>query len=486
MHRVSVQAILLLILLSFTTTACYRMRKSSGGGQIEKIPQRTINAGDIAIHPGYKIEPVATGLTFPTAVTTDEEGGLYVIESGYSYGEVFGEPKLFRVEADGRTTLIAKGDRNGPWSGITFHDDAFYVAEGGAMTGGRILRITKDGAITALISNLPTYGDHHTNGAVIKEGFIYFALGTATNSGIVGEDNAKFGWLSRRKDFHDIPCKDVILAGQNYVSANLLTEDPADQATTGAFSPFGTPTTVGQVIKGVIPCSGAVLRMPLQGGQPELVAWGFRNPFGLAVAPDGRLFVTENGYDERGSRPVWGAGDVLWEVKDGLWYGWPDYSGNKAVSNDEEFKVPGKEAVKPVLQQIPNSPPRPAAIFGVHSSSNGLDFSRSTTFGFPGEAFVAQFGDMAPNAGKVLSPVGFKIVRLDVSSGVIRDFATNKGARNGPASRLQTGGLERPVSVTFDRTGNALYVADFGIMKVTEKGSEPQTGTGVIWRITKM
>ena len=47
----------------------------------------------------------------------------------------------------------------------------------------------------------------------------------------------------------------------------------------------------------------------------ELVAWGFRNPFGLAVAPDGRLFVTDNGLVVRGSRPVWGSPDVLWEIK---------------------------------------------------------------------------------------------------------------------------------------------------------------------------
>jgi hypothetical protein len=475
-----------LTIVSFATSNCYRMRKSHGGGQIGSIPSRQINASDIAVHPGYKIEAVASGFTFPTAATTDDEGRLYIIEAGYSYGEVFSEPKLFRVENGGNKTLIAKGDRNGPWSGITFYNGAFYIAEGGALNGGKILRVTMNGDITPLISNLPSYGDHHTNGPVIKDGYVYFGLGTATNSGVVGEDNAEFGWLPRKQDFHDIPCKDIVLRGQNYTSSNLLTSDPADQATTGAYSPFGTPTTEGQVIKGIIPCTGSVLRIPIASGQPELVAWGFRNPFGLAVAPDGKLFVTENGYDDRGSRPVWGAGDVLWEVQNGLWYGWPDFSAGKPISNDEEFKVPEKAAVKPLLQQLPNTPPKPSAILGVHSSSNGIDFSRSTDFGFRGEAFVAQFGDMAPKAGKVLSAVGFKIVRVNVATGIVRDFATNKGAKNGPASQLKNGGLERPVSVKFDAAGKALYVVDFGIMKMTEKGPEPQAGTGVVWKITKM
>lgn len=308
------------------------MRHSKGGGQIDNIPTRKINAGDVALMPGYKIEAVASGFTFPTAVAFDDENNLYLIEAGYSYGEVWSEPRLLRVDGSGKTTTIVKGERNGPWTGIAWHDGAFYVAEGGEANGGRILRITKDGKVTAVVSNLPTMGDHHTNGPIIKDGYIYFGLGTATNSGVVGEDNAKYGWLQRKKDFHDIPCKDITLNGQTYTSGNPLTDDPADKATTGAYVPFGTTTTKGQIIKGALPCSGSILRVPLTGGNIELVGWGLRNPFGLSQSNDGRIFITENAYDDRGSRPVWGAGDVLWEIRDGLWYGWPDFSaGNRLL-----------------------------------------------------------------------------------------------------------------------------------------------------------
>jgi hypothetical protein len=162
-----------LLLFSLINASCFRMRASKGGGQIGAIPPRTINASDIALQPGYKIEPVVSGLTFPTAVAFDDDNNLYVIESGYSYGESFSEPKLFRIDGD-KTTLIAKGTNNGLWTGITWYDGAFYVAEGGEMDGGKILKITKDGTITALVSNLPTMGDHHTNGPVIKDGYIYF------------------------------------------------------------------------------------------------------------------------------------------------------------------------------------------------------------------------------------------------------------------------------------------------------------------------
>lgn len=478
--------ILVLLSLLLLTTGCYTMRKSHGGGQIKTIPARNIEPADISVMPGYKIELVARDLTFPAGVVFDESGSMYVIESGYSYGEIWTEPKLIRLDKDGTKTTIATGSKNGPWTGVVFHKGYFYVAEGGALEGGKILRISKSGAIKVLTENLPSFGDHQTNGPAIRDNYIYFGQGTATNSAVVGPDNASFGWLLRKKEFHDIPCKDIRLNGENYTSDNALTDKKGDTVTTGPYSAYGKPVTPGQVIRGAIPCTGAIMRIPLEGGKPELVAWGLRNPYGLAFSGEGKLFITENGFDDRGSRPVWGAADVLWEIQSGLWYGWPDFSEGKPIRDDEEFKPPGKDKVKAVLQKYPNDPPKPAAVFGVHSSSNGLAFSTGSKFGFVGEAFVAQFGDMAPGVGDVVSPVGFKIVRVDVKTGVIRDFAVNAGKKNGPASWLGKGGLERPLAVQFDPGGEALYVADFGIMKMTEQGPLPQVNTGVIWKITKL
>ena len=94
-------------------------------------------------------------------------------------------------------------------------------------------------------------------------------------------------------------------------------------------------------------------------------------------------------------------------MQPGAWYGWPDYHAAHALSDTEWFKPRGKPAPGFVLATHPGTPPQPTAVLGVHSSSNGLDFARSAAFGHVGDAFIAQFGDMAPNVGKVLSPVGF-------------------------------------------------------------------------------
>lgn len=462
----------------------FRWMEGEGGGQTKFSGERRLDPGDIALPRGYVIEPVVTDLTFPTDVAFDEAGRMYVVEAGYSYLDVVTVPRLLRVAAAGRLEEIARGD-NPPWSGVDYHDGNFYIA-GGHVRPGQILEVSPQGQIEVLVDGLPTsVGDHHTNGPRLgPDGWLYFGQGTLTNSAVVGEDNWNFGWVGRYPDAHDVPCRDVVLAGRNFTSPNPLTPAEDDQAVTGSFMPFGVASEPGQVVPGQVPCGGAVMRVRPTGGELELVAWGLRNPWGLAWR-DGQLYVTENQYDVRGSRPVFGTGDLLWRIEPGTWYGWPDFWAGVPLS-EEGFEPPDHDGIPGmVLAEHPGKPPEPAARFGVHSSSNGIDISRSDAFGHVGQAFVAQFGDMAPNTGKVLAPVGYKVVRVEVDTGVIHDFAINVGETNGPASWLETGGLERPVNVRFGPDGRSLYVVDFGVMTTRDGEVRPRKGTGAIWKITR-
>jgi glucose/arabinose dehydrogenase len=471
------------ILIILLIPSCYVMRSSSGGGENASGPRMAPDPSAIALPEGYRIEAVTEGLTYPTGIAFDDSGTPYVTESGYSYGEVFKEPKLVKINPDGTTETIATGRNNGPWNGVWHEKGYFYISEGGQLEGGRIIRIDKKGNQTILLEGLPSFGDHHTNGPVVHDGYIYFGQGTATNSAIVGEDNFKFGWLKRKPEFHDIPCKDITIKGMNYISSDVFDESQGKNISTGAYLPFGTASEEGQVIKGQVPCTGAIMRIPVRGGNPELVAWGFRNPYGLAFDEKGQLYITENGYDDRGSRPVWGTGDHLWKVENGKWYGWPDFSGGHNLS-EGNLEVPGNGKPSPLLADLPGEPPHPVASLGVHSSSNCFDFSRSEAFGFKGEAFIAQFGDMSPHVGKVLHPVGFKVVRVNTETGVINNFALNR-KENAPGSKIKNGGIERPNAARFSPDGKELYIVDFGIMLTSKKGTQPLEKTGVIWKVTK-
>lgn len=104
-----------------------------------------------------------------------------------------------------------------------------------------------------------------------------------------------------------------------------------DTVTTGAFLPFGNIASKGQTVKGDIKCNGAILSVNPDGSDIKLEAWGFRNPFGLAFDNEGKLFVIDNGADERGSRSIANDNDKFHEIKlnkTAAFYGWPDYFGN--------------------------------------------------------------------------------------------------------------------------------------------------------------
>jgi glucose/arabinose dehydrogenase len=476
-----------------TSGGCFKARPSKGGGQIDRgdvveAARRAPNPFDIDVPAGYRIELVTDKLTFPTGVAFGRGGEVFVVESGYAYGEKFGSARVVRVERDGSQRELVSSTRGVPWNGIAVHDNALFIAEGGEVDGGRIVRYAIDGdklgAPTILADKLPSTGDHHTNGPVVSpDGWVYFGQGTVTNAAVVGPDNFEFGWLPRHPELHDTPCKDVTVVGTGFASKNPLT--PADdEVTTGAYQPFGTPGTPQQVIKGAVPCNGAVMRVRATGGDVELVAWGFRNPYGLALDGSGQLFVTDNGFDTRGSRPVFGAADVLWKVMPGSWYGWPDFAEGRPLTAG--WYSEDKGATKGfVLGAHPQTPPEPAIYFAVHSSATGLDFSRSDSFGHVGHGFVALFGDMAPKVGKVLHPVGFAVMRVDPRTGELDYFARNRPDRPGPASKQDTRGLERPIAARFSPDGSSLYVVDFGVLRVSDKGPEAIENTGKLWRIMK-
>ena len=122
--------------------------------------------------------------------------------------------------------------------------------------------------------------------------------------------------------------------------------------------------------------------------------------------------------------------------------------------------------------------------FTAHAAANGFDFAADERFGFPGDAFVACFGDAAPVTTRRIVPAGFKVVRIDMARRQVVDFAVNRIA--GGASILPHNGFERPVDCRFGPDGS-LYVVDWGEMvPAPERGGvEIRLGMGLLWRIRR-
>jgi hypothetical protein len=100
-----------------------------------------------------------------------------------------------------------------------------------------------------------------------------------------------------------------------------------------------------------------------------------------------------------------------------------------------------------------------------------------------GVAIVALNGDRSPFATwgqKLSTPIGGKVVRVDLTTRQIEDFVRN--TRGIPASRQgrDVDALERPIDIKFGPDGK-LYIVDYGQMEMREGRETPRAGTGRIF-----
>nr|BFD89386.1 hypothetical protein KitaXyl93_07460 [Kitasatospora sp. Xyl93] len=413
---------------------------------------------------------LADGLDFPTSLAFDDEGRTYLAESGLPFGGAAPGGRIWRLEPGTGTssrTLLADG-LAAPVTGLLWHEGDLYVSEGGA---GRITRLGPDGRRTVIVDGLPGPGNYHVDMAVAgPDGKLYFAQGAMSNLGIIGLDAYELGWLGRLPHSYDVPGLDIELTGVNVTTDDPLAGRAGARTTTGAFVPFGTPTRAGQRIPAGLPCSAAVLRCDLDGGNLELVAWGMRNAFGLGFLPDGRLLAVDQGADDRGSRPIGNAPDLLFEVREGAWYGWPDFIGGIPVT-DPAFKPTRGPQPTFLLANHDELPPpeRPVLDFESHVAATKFAVAPPSS-PLAGRLVVTLFGDEAPMTLPPGGPqLGRDLLLVDPS-----DWST-RGLPSGPE-------LHRPIDVGFAPGDDALLILDFGEFEMTDHGVESRPGTGRLWR----
>lgn len=484
--------------------------------QIDRADVPPPDSSAVVAPQGYRVEVVVKDLTYATSVEFDDQGRMYIAEAGYSYGDPKAVPRLLLLTEDGSLRELSR-DFNGPINDLLFYRGRLYVSHRGKIS------VFADGNVYDLVTELPSYGDHHNNQLTAgPDGKIYFGQGTATNSGVVGLDNYKMGWLQKRPEFHDVPAFDIVLEGRTFETPDPFSDKEGDKTTTSAFQPFGTAVESGAVVEGRTKASGTILRMNPDGSELEVYAWGLRNPYGVMWSKESVLYATENGFDARGSRPIANDNEDIYIIKRGAWYGWPDYAMGKPVT-DEQFAPMDGSRPKFLMKQHPEVE-QPWMSFPKHSAIAKLDVGPGGEFGHAGDLFVAFFGHMTPMTGTAGEHGGHRIVRIDPDTKEMETFFGAKGHRHGHQARTHAGkehddqhahqqeekskqqetehshktkshkehgegkdesitaGPRRLTDVRFSPDGDALYVVDFGGMTVGKR-PHPIPGTGVVWRV---
>jgi glucose/arabinose dehydrogenase len=418
-----------------------------------------------------RLKLVADGFSFPTSLTFDETGTPYVAEAGLPFGGVRPGGRVWRVEQDGRRTLLIQNLRQ-PVNGLTFYEGNLYLSEGGHPgSPGRISRLTLDGQQTVLLDNMPGPGNYHTNMVAFgPDGKLYFSQGAMTNTGYVGLDAYELGWLRLLPHAHDLPGYEIELTGVNLESADPLSKEVGARTRTGAFVPFGKTNEPGQRIAAQLPCTAAVMCCNPDGSDLELVAWGLRNAYGLGFLPDGRLLAVDQGADDRGSRPVGNVPDLLFEVRRGVWYGWPDFIDSKPISDPQYLPVRGPAPVFALANHQELPPPESALLrFPPHAAAVKFDVAPPSLSRWAGQIFVALFGDEAPMTAPEGPRVGRSVGRIDPT-----DWSLHP---------VLEAALARPIDVRFHPGDKSLYILDFGNFEMhAERGVVAEANTGKLWR----
>jgi hypothetical protein len=478
--------------------------------------EQVIDRAQVEYPAGFELRRYVTNLTAPTAIAVEADGSLLVAQ-----GESDTEPTIVRIYRTGKQELFYPRGRKfpfniavtgwrmyGPIGGMAVYQGEVYVSHRDQNGFGVITALDDKGNHRTVVAQIPSQGDYGLSDvAIAPDGRLWFGVGTATNSGVVGLDNWSAGWVARYPQVHDIPLHDLVLLGYRFNSPNPMAGlfSGADLSVTGPFQPFG------QAFQVRIPGArdgkptGVVCSISPQGGPIRIEAQGVHNPRGIGFDAFGPYF-TDGGMEPRGTRPILHDPDVLFKALPGQpWYGWPDYTRDLNPVSADAYQPPpdmiagtGYPQVRPLIDERGSSLSQPVkemlvTTFPWMSGAQKFQFvpAEGPFSQFAGSAIVALSGDRMPfstsnrpllGPGDYKVPDGFKVVIVDIERHTVRDFIRN--TRNLPASRLSNPDpalLERPWDIKFGP--DEVYILDFGRMHVQDGREHVDPGTGQIYRL---
>ncbi len=528
--KISFQYFLILLFLIFS---CKNAEEERGDeeeivSEVSQPVQRNVNASDIVVPEGYKIEAIEKGLTYPVDITFDEDGNYYIAEAGgHTYGTkparapeariLMGGPnkklQVFFDQVVPMTEIKEEASSEDmeeglipPVTGVTFYKGNLYISHRSRYS---VLK-PENREFETIINGLPSWGEFLNAKPIFKDDKMYWFLSTQGNSGVIEEHFVMVIDEFNKPEAREIPGEDVTLTGQNFwVPTSKIKLTEADSVRTGAYSALGDTTTAGQVIPGEKIANGAFYESNLDGSEIKRIAWGLRSSFGYRFSPDGRLITTMNSANPMPPRGLFFDWETIYEVVEGEWYGWPDFYSGIPITDDRfrgkkekwEFVLTPETHKK--LLKGKDKPRQPLVRISPHAATQGMVFGRGNLNIPENDILVAEFGSIVPEfKGEKFHPhrppgmppeseapedvqynwPGFKVQQVNLSSGEATDFIYNKSGL--PASADKGGGLERPIQLEWDKDGN-LYIVDFGVVEFDDTGMNAHPFTGVIWKISK-
>jgi glucose/arabinose dehydrogenase/plastocyanin len=335
--------------------------------------------------------------------------------------------------------------------GIAFDGGVAYVADSHpnpatGRTDGRVTRIDADGTQAAIVDGLPN-GRHNTNHLRFgPDGRLYITNGNPNDNGIDGGDADV------------LPYSGAILSIDPAVTTP---SNPAVLEWTDESGPIAPEDVTGHPANADF--AAAV----------EVLAYGFRNVFGVAFGPTGIAYTAMNGADVPASQ------DSLYRITPGTDYGYP-FCFNEGLPGAVGVDI--EVVASPVFPGHDCSAVPPAtALLGWHTCATGIDFPTPGPFGFQDQGPPAWASSVFVAECVAFQPDDVASQSLDEGLGAHTTHSTShKVVRvglddTGHAVAVQDvlTGFAVLTDLRFGPDG-AMYVADAGMVyRVSAAGADP-------------
>lgn len=212
-----------------------------------------------------------------------------------------------------------------------------------------------------IVTSLPNTGLNNKTKILLNGENLYITIGSNTNAGIVNEGNKN----------EDIPSFEWISTGIGYKGIY-------------GFAKFGQEIRKGEKIKESDFSNASILKYNLNTGKCITYATGIRNVEGLDTNSRGEITAIVGGMEEEGLRSVKDDVDYIYDIKEKVWYGWPDFSGGDQITSPRFSD--GTNKLSYIIENHPTEVPLPPryqhdklkALNGLAIDSEGKCFPKDT------------------------------------------------------------------------------------------------------------
>lgn len=240
-----------------------------------------------------------------------------------------GEEGIYIAFYDEIIKIDSRNNISKVYKDVNLHIDDILYKEGNlyVLSMKNLFRINPSkGEVESIIENLPYEGENIDRNLLFKDNNILISIGAATNSGIAKNGGEK-----------DITPINIELNGINFNNTGFLKD-------------YGENSKNGEKINGEKIGNASIISINIESYECKLFASGVRNIKGYDLNSKNEVIAIVGGMENEGERKVERDSDYIYNIKRGLWYGWPDYSGGDPINSPRFTKG---ELIKPLIKNHP-------------------------------------------------------------------------------------------------------------------------------------